>query len=34
MKNGCSSYSANYLYETKCDGFAGKVSERQFSYER
>lgn len=27
-------YSANYLYETKCDGFAGKVSERQFSYER
>ena len=27
-------YSANYLYETKCDRFAGKVSERQFSYER
>ena len=27
-------YSANSLYETKCDKFAGKVSERQFSYER
>jgi len=27
-------YSANYLSGTKYDRFAGKVPERQFSYER